>query len=111
MATRQDSSDPTGVADTPIGASTADNDATAQRDAQGRRRAEPALSGATWGEIAEALGYPTPRQALLATEKALVRQLTRRRPGEDAGMVAGARLERLLRGVWTKAIDPPTRSS
>lgn len=64
------------------------------------------LAGATWGEIATALGYPTPRQALVATERALVKQLDNDDDKARMRKVAGARLERLLRSVWPKAIDP-----
>jgi hypothetical protein len=63
------------------------------------------LSGATWTEIAQVCGYPTPRAALTATERALVKRLDE----EDKAkmrQLAGARLERLLRGIWNKAIDP-----
>jgi hypothetical protein len=104
VATSQDRSDPTGVRDT---RPTNDgNDAIAQR----RRKADAALSmslsGATWGEIAEVLGFATPRQARAATEKALVRQLERDGDREKMRKMAGARLDRLLRGIWNKAIDP-----
>lgn len=63
------------------------------------------LSGASWAEIAQTLGYPTPRAALLATEKALVKQLETEGDREQMRGMAGARLERLLRAVWMKAID------
>jgi hypothetical protein len=64
------------------------------------------LGGASWSEIAEALGYPTARQALVATEKALEKELSTQ--GDRTAMrgLAGARLERLLRSVWPKAMDP-----
>ena len=98
---QQDSSDPTGVRSDSL-----------SRNTQSRARLRKAnaavalrLSGATWGEIAEALGYPTARQALVATEKALERQL-RDTDREAMRRIAGARLERLLLGVWGKAIDP-----
>jgi hypothetical protein len=64
------------------------------------------LAGATWHEIAIALGYPTERQALVATERALVKQLESDDDREKMRKVAGARLERLLRSVWPKAINP-----
>lgn len=64
------------------------------------------LSGATWHEIALALGYPTQRQALVATERALVKQLETDDDREKQRRMAGARLERLLRSVWPRAIDP-----
>lgn len=104
MATRQDSSAPGGVADTRPKQD--GNDAINAR----RRKADAALSmslsGATWGEIAQTLGFATPRAARLATEKALVRNLEREEDREKMRRLSGARLERLLRGVWNKAINP-----
>jgi hypothetical protein len=97
----QDSSDPTGVRpDHGRGGSTLARARTRKANAAVALR----LSGATWGEIAEALGYPTARQALVATEKALERQL-RDTDREAMRRVAGARLERLLLSIWPKAID------
>src|SRR5215475_7110801 len=64
------------------------------------------LAGATWHEIAVGLGYPTERQALVSTERALVKQLQSTDDREKMRRLAGARLERLLRSVWPKAIDP-----
>lgn len=64
-----------------------------------------ALAGASWDEIALALGFPTGRLARVSVEQALERRLD----AEDKSKMralAGARLERLLRGVWAKAIDP-----
>lgn len=105
MATFQDSSHPEGVStdDQHHGGKKA---ATAAR----MRKADAALqlktSGATWSEIAQVCGYPTPRQAMLAVEKALVRQLNDEDDKAKMRAVSGARLERLLRGIWHKAIDP-----
>lgn len=105
MATFQDSSHPEGVAtdDTHHGGKRSVSTART-------RKADAALqlktSGATWSEIAQVLGYPTPRQAMLACEKALVRQLNDEDDKAKMRAISGARLERLLRGVWNKAIDP-----
>jgi hypothetical protein len=101
---QQDSSDPTGV-------SGESGQGHGKELAKARARKANAavqmrLAGATWGEIAQALGYPTPRQALIATERALVKQLDNNEDREKMRKVAGARLERLLRSVWPKAIDP-----
>src|SRR5580765_3180099 len=63
------------------------------------------LAGATWNEIAEALGYPSAWQALVSTEKALEKQLNTD-DRDKMRRLAGARLERLLLAVWPKAIDP-----
>lgn len=96
----QDSSDPTGVrSNLP-----AHGAASRARNRKANAAVALKLSGATWGEIAEALGYPTARQALVATEKALERQL-RDTDREAMRRVAGARLDRLLLGIWPKAID------
>jgi hypothetical protein len=65
------------------------------------------LSGYEWEEIAKVLGYPSPRHAKVAYETALQRNLL----NDDSSVskmrdLAGRRLERLLRAVWSKAIDP-----
>lgn len=101
---QQDSGDPTGV-------SGESGKGHGKELAKARARKSNAavqmrLAGASWGEIAQALGYPTPRQALVATERALVKQLDTADDREKMRKVAGARLERLLRSVWPKAIDP-----
>lgn len=63
------------------------------------------LAGATWAEIALACGYATPRTACVAVEKALVKELTTSDRAELRQM-ASLRLDRLLRSVWPKAVDP-----
>ena len=107
MATRQDSSHPTGVVDLRADIRGGDKGKVAR---ERNRKADAALSlslsGANWSEIAQSLGYPTPRQAKLAVEKALVRQLGTEDDKVKMRSMAGARLDRLLRGVWAKAIDP-----
>lgn len=104
MVTWQDPGAPSGVSDNRV---RGQNGNTVSRTRQ--RKADAAismrLSGATWAEIAQVCGYPTPRAALTATEKALVKRLD----DEDKAklrQLAGARLERLLRSIWNKAIDP-----
>lgn len=106
MVTRQDRSHPSGVVDERAGKPGDRSDIARQRNRKADAALSMSLSGATWGEIAEALGFPTPRMARTAVEKALVRQLERDDDREKMRAMAGARLERLLRGVWTKAIDP-----
>jgi hypothetical protein len=73
------------------------------------RKAEAAvalrLAGATYDEIAQALGYVSGASALTAVEKVLAGQAT----GEDQGRmrtIASMRYERLIRAVWTKATNP-----
>lgn len=63
------------------------------------------LAGATWAEIALACGYSTPRTALVAVEKALAKELTSADRAQ-LRQVASLRLDRLLRSVWPKAVDP-----
>lgn len=103
----QDSSHPTGVR---APARVHGDSGTANADRARQRKANAAiqlkLAGATWDEIAASLGYPTPRAAIVATEQALERQLAETGDREHMRALAGARLERLLRAVWPKAIDP-----
>lgn len=97
----QNSSDPTGVAH--VGGQDKSGIARA-RQRKANAAVQMRLAGATWEEIARTLGFPTARQALVAVEKALERQL---HTGDRDQMrkLAGARLERLLLSVWPKAID------
>ena len=103
MTLQQDSSHPTGVSDdTPRG----NSDVARARE----RKANAAIAlkdrGYTWEQIAESLGYPTARQALVATELALESHLKTEESRAFMRQTAGRRYERLLRGVWPKAIDP-----
>lgn len=64
------------------------------------------LSGANNADICVALGYPTPRAVQVAIERALEKEL--KESGSDREklrQMASLRLDRLLRGVWPKAID------
>ena len=98
----QDPTDPTGVSDdSPKGGS---NVARA-RDRKANAAIQLRIAGANWDEIAQALGFPTARHALVATEKALEKELKTEENQTAMRSMAGKRLERLLRGVWTKAID------
>lgn len=100
---RQDSSDPTGVADdSPRG----NSEVARARNRKANAALQLRKAGASWDEIAEALGFPTGRQALVATEKALEKELRNPESQEQMRELAGARLERLLRGVWSRAINP-----
>lgn len=98
----QDSNDPTGVANF----STTGNTPGRARQRKANAAVQMRLGGATWAEIAQALGYPTPRQALVATEKALEKELKNPDDRETLRQMASVRLDRLLRGVWPKAINP-----
>lgn len=114
MATWQDSSHPTGVSDERHGRVLTKKGRTGGTGDYGtiprNRKADAALSlrlsGASWTDIAIALGFPTPRAAMLACERALVKQLETTEDRDKMRQMAGARLERLLRGIWTRALDP-----
>jgi hypothetical protein len=104
--TTQDSSDPTGVVDGRHRNTESGSEAAKLRNRKADAAMSMRLSGANWSEIALVCGYPTPRAALSAVEKALVRRLDDTNDRDLMRKLAGMRLERLLRGVWTKAIDP-----
>lgn len=98
----QNSNDPTGVS----GTGRQSNGVARARARKANASIQMRLAGATWEEIAISLGYPTARQALVATERALEKQLATDDDREKMRRLAGQRLDRLLRSVWPKAIDP-----
>jgi hypothetical protein len=109
----QDSTDPTGVSG-PSGGRR-ENGGTGGGTANGlylarHRKAAAALqmrlAGANWTEICKGVGYPTPRTAQVAVERALIRELHESNDRDKMRRLAGARLDRLLRSAWTKAISP-----
>lgn len=103
MATEQDPTDPTGIRDdSPQGGSVP----ARARDRKANAALQMRIAGASWDEIAEVVGFPTGRAALVATERALEKELKTEESQKHMRSMAGKRLERLLRGVWTKAIDP-----
>jgi hypothetical protein len=75
------------------------------RERKANAAVELRLAGATWDQIALTVGYPTAREALVAVERALEKHLGEQ-DREKLRDLAGFRLERLLRSVWGKAIDP-----
>lgn len=106
----QDSTHPTGVAGTagghhPGGHVEPGNTVTRARNRKTNAALQMRLAGATWNEIALTLGYPTARTALVAVERALERELRTTGDRDALRRLASARLERLLRAVWPKAID------
>lgn len=106
MVTIQDASDPTGVRDGRSSNRQPGSEAARQRQRKADAGLSLRLAGASWAEIAQTVGYPTPRAALIAVEKALVKQLNDDpQAKEKMRAIAGQRLERLLRGVWGKAIN------
>lgn len=103
----QDPNDPTGVKGKASGGHTVPGNSVSRAR---QRKANAVLvlrmAGASWEEVCVSLGYPTPRTAQVAFEKALEKQLANNLDREKMRGLADARLERLLRSVWPKAIDP-----
>lgn len=98
----QDSSDPSGIRDnTPRGGS----EVARARDRKANAAIQLRIAGASWEEVAQVVGYPTPRAALVATERALEKELKTEEGQKYMRSLAGKRIERLLRGVWAKAIN------
>lgn len=104
MTQVQDSTHPTGV-------STVDEDdrggsALARaRDRKANAALQLRMAGAQWDEIAETLGYPTARAALVATERALEKEA--RAPETQALMreMISRRYERMTRSFFSRAIN------
>ncbi len=103
MATYQDPEHETGVS---VSKGGAEAEAVRPRERKANTVVALRLAGYSWEEIAEVEGYPTGRAALVAFEGALEKEV-KTSPEQQAKMrdLAGRRLERMLRAVWTKAID------
>lgn len=99
---RQDSEDPTGVNDEGMPGKNVNR----ARERKANAALAMRLSGATWEDIATVLGFPTERAALVAYEAAMEKSLETPESREELRRLARLRLERLMRGVWSKAIDP-----
>jgi hypothetical protein len=99
----QDSTDPTGVIDVDGGAG--GSHLARARDRKASAALELRRRGVEWDEIAEVLGYPTARTALVATERALEKQLGTEESQKFLRGLARSRLDRVLRAVYPKAID------
>lgn len=100
----QDSEHPTGVATEP-GEKENSPGILRARDRKANAALQLKIAGAEWHEIAEVVGYPTARSALVAVEKALEKEL-RQHSQPQLRALAGRRLERLLRASWPKAVNP-----
>lgn len=99
---RQDSTDPTGVA-----ATGGDKKAVERaRDRKANAAIQMKVNGSDYDEIAEVLGFPTARAALIAIEGALEKELHDEPSRRAMRGIASRRLERLLKSVWPKATDP-----
>ncbi len=113
MVQQQDSTDPTGVSGPPStrrenggsGGGTA-NTLALSRYRKAAAALQMRLAGATWEEVCRGVGYPTPRTAKVAVERALVKELDDHDDKAKLRSLAGARLDRLLRSAWPKAINP-----
>lgn len=103
----QDSNEPTGIQGQTSGGTGATGNSVARaRQRKANAAVQLAIAGATWDEIAISLGYPTARTARVAVERALEKQLAKDDSREKMRKMADARLNRLLRSVWPKAINP-----
>lgn len=102
----QDSSDPTGVRAPERHSSADSNHAGRARNRKADAALSLAIGGVGWDDIAVSLGYPTGRTARVAVERALERQLATPEDRAKMRKMANARLERLLRSAWPKAINP-----
>lgn len=100
MSHAQDSSDPTGIAEYSPGSHT-----IRARERKQNAALQMKLAGATWQEVAEVIGYPTARQAIVAVEQSLERELAHPDSQAQLRAMAGKRLERLLRSTWPKALN------
>lgn len=103
MTMMQDPTHPTGVVDT--------NGRGGSALANARlRKSKAALSmrrnGDDWATIAKALGYPTPRAALVATEQALAAELSTRESQEFMRDMASDQLLSVLKPVLKAARNP-----
>lgn len=106
---QQDSNDPTGVRDDQPranGEPVAGKEVQRARDRKANSAIQLRKAGASWEEIAEVLGFPTGRAALVATERALEKELQTEESKSFMRTMAGQRLDRMLRAVYPKAIDP-----
>lgn len=100
MAHVQDPSHPTGVS----GAREGDTYRARNRKAAAALKLRQQHK--SWEEVAETLGYSSPRYAIMAVEKALEDGLNTQESKEFMRMLASKKLEELIYVVWTKATDP-----
>lgn len=100
---QQDPTHPTGVATTdPRGGSAV----ARSRERKAHAALQMRIMSASWDEIAEVLGYPSGHHALVATEKALEKELKSEESQSFLRDLTAKRLDRLLRAVMPKAVDP-----
>ena len=103
MAIVQDSTHPEGVYDD------AGHDNGSQvvraRDRKANAAIEMKIEGYSWQEIAEVVGYPTARHALVATERVLEQRVNEQLDKKQLREIAAARLGKLMRSVNAKATN------
>ena len=102
----QDSSDPTGIRSPARTKDDAGGTAGRARNRKGNAALQLAAGGMGWDDIATSLGYPTGRTARVAVERALERQLATDEDRRVLRKMAAVRLDRLLRSVYPKAVNP-----
>lgn len=102
MPQAQDSSHPTGVA--PLDEKTSSTLVRA-RERKANAALDMALHGADWAQIAEVLGYPTPRAARIAVEITLEKNLSQVDKQKMRLLMQG-RYNALVQSVAGKALDP-----
>lgn len=99
----QDPTDPTGVK---VTSERTDHNARRARDRKANAALQMRTTGADWDEIAQVLGYPSGRDAQVATERALEKELQTETSRKHLRHLASRRLEALLRSTWDKATNP-----
>lgn len=104
MAIVQDSQHPDGVYDD--NGHNGGSQVVRARDRKANAAIEMKIEGYTWQEIAEALGYPTARHALVATEKALEKRVDENLDKKQLRQMADQRLGKLFRSISSKVNDP-----
>ena len=102
MTLQQDPTHPTGISDdTPRG----NSEVARARERKANAALALRTAGTDWDQIAEVIGYPTGRAAQVACELALEQELRSEESKKYMRRMASRRLERLIRSVWTKAIN------
>lgn len=102
MTLMQDKSDPTGVIDTSERGSSA---GVRARERKAHAALELKKAGESWDTIAEVLGFPTARAALVAVEKTLESGIMSPESQEFMRRLAGSRLEEWLFALRDKTRD------
>lgn len=101
MAIVQDSQHPDGVYDD--NGHNGGSQVVRARDRKANAAVEMKIEGYSWQEIAEVVGYPTARHALIATERVLEQRVNEQLDKKQLREIASNRMEKLLRSVASKA--------